>query len=65
MDSLAMLSILFATVAIPVALARDANPRRGVKRMVIALLAFNALYVGYVAWIHTTYFVPPAWPWNR
>jgi hypothetical protein len=65
MDKLAMLSVLFATAAIPVAFARDADPRRGVKRMIVALAAFYCVYVGYVGWIHTAYFVPKAWMWSR
>lgn len=65
MDKLAMLSILVATAAVPVAFARDADPRRGLRRMAVALLAFNLLYVGYVGWIHTKYFTPPAWPFGR
>jgi hypothetical protein len=61
MKSLLLVSIVIAAFAIPAITARDPNPRRGVKRMIFYLLAFNAIYLAYVAWVHPVLFVPH-WP---
>lgn len=53
-----MMSILIATVAIPAAAARDPSPRRGVRRMLLGLLAFDALYLAYVALLHAGWHAP-------
>ena len=58
MKSALLLSVLVATVAIPVMVARDANPMRGLRRMLLLLLAFNALYVAYLTLVHPVAFVP-------
>jgi hypothetical protein len=58
MRSLLLLSIVFAALAIPALTARDRDPRRGVRRMVLLVLAFNALYVAYVTLVHPYAFVP-------
>jgi len=60
-DKLAMVSIILATVAVPVFCARDRDGRRGVRRMVLLLFAFNAVYLAYLTMIHATYFVPQRW----
>jgi hypothetical protein len=62
-DSVAMMSILIATVAVPAVFARDPSAFRGLKRMLLSLLVFNALYIAYVTLIHVTYFVPQPWQW--
>ncbi len=36
-----------AVPLIPVLAARDKNPRRGVKRMILLLLVLNAIYISY------------------
>ena len=59
MDKLAMMSILFATVALPALAARDRNPRRGLRWLLLALLVFNLAYVLYVTRLHTLG-TPPA-----
>jgi len=58
MKSLLLISLLIAALAIPAITARDPNPRRGLKRMVMLLLAFNALYLAYITLIHPLIFVP-------
>jgi len=55
MDKLAMISIIIASVAGPAVFARDPDPRRGVRRMLLFLAAFVALYVAYVTLVHTSY----------
>jgi hypothetical protein len=56
------MSVLLASIAIPAALARDRDPRRAVKRMLVLLLAFNALYLAYLTLVHPFAYVP-VWPW--
>jgi hypothetical protein len=56
--SLLLISVLLAGLAIPIAAARDANPRRGVRRMFVLLLAFNVAYVVYLTFLHVRWFVP-------
>lgn len=58
MKSLLLISVLLASLGIPLLAARDRNPRRGVKRMVLLLLAFNLLYVAYLTLVHPFVFVP-------
>jgi cytochrome c biogenesis factor len=58
MKSLLLMSVLIAALAIPAIAARDRNPRRGVKRMVLMLLAFNAAYLAYITLVHPFVFVP-------
>jgi len=56
--ALLLLSIVIAALVIPMRAARDPNPRRGVKRMLLWLFLFNALYLAYMTQIHTVVFVP-------
>jgi hypothetical protein len=58
MKSLLLMSVFFAQVLIPALAARDPKPRRGVKRMVLLLVVFNALYIGYLTQLHPVWFVP-------
>jgi len=58
MKSLLLISVLIAALAIPAMAARDPNPRRGVKRMVLLLLAFNAVYLAYITLVHPFVFAP-------
>lgn len=58
MKTILLLSILFAALAMPVVTARDANPRRGMRRLLVLLLLFNAVYLYYVTRLHPDWFVP-------
>jgi len=40
-----IMSVLFATVLIPLWAARERNARRGYKRTILGLCVFNALYL--------------------
>lgn len=51
-------SIIVAIVAVPAIAARDPNPRRGLRRAVLFLLAFTLVYVGYVTLVHATWVLP-------
>jgi hypothetical protein len=53
MGKLIVFSILFATMAIPLFFARDARPKRGLRK---ALVAFS---VYCVAWVLATAFLAP------
>lgn len=55
-----MISIVIATVAVPALHARLADPRRALIRMLVMLLVFDLLYVGYAAFIHTS-IATPVW----
>ncbi len=61
MQKLLLMSILFATVIIPIILSRDKNPRRGMRRTVIFAFAFVVLW----AWCIRRFFwrlTPPRPP---
>lgn len=45
MRALLLMSILIATVAIPLWAARDPDARRGLWRTVVYMIVFNALYM--------------------
>lgn len=53
-----LIPIIVALVAVPAIAARDPDPRRGVRRTVLFLLAFTLVYVGYVTLVHATWAVP-------
>ncbi len=61
MKTLLLLSVVIAAIAIPGLAARDPNPRRGLRRALIALLVANALYIAYLTQLHPVLFVPK-WP---
>lgn len=58
MKTLFLMSIVFAALAFPVIAAKDPDPRRGLRRLVILILVFNALYLFYVTQLHPVWFVP-------
>lgn len=45
MQKLLLLSVVIATLAIPLFAARDANARRGLRRTVVTFALFVAFYV--------------------
>ena len=52
-QKLLLISVIIASLAIPLWTARDANPRRGLAKAVIVTAAFNLLYllaVKYLYW---------------
>jgi xanthine/uracil permease len=53
-----LFAIIVAIVAVPALAARDPNPRRGVRRALLFLLAFTLVYVGYVTLVHATWVLP-------
>lgn len=55
-----MLSVVFAAIVVPAVAARDRSPLRGVKRLFLYLLVFDALYVAYLALVYVPRNVPPA-----
>lgn len=63
MKTLLLLSIIFVALGAPIVTARDPNPRRGMRRLLWALLIFNAVYLIYVTRFHPEWFVPqrPSW----
>jgi hypothetical protein len=54
-----LISVLVAAIVLPVIAARDPSPRRGATRMVLYMLAFHLLYVGWLTLIHADYVPPP------
>lgn len=52
MAKLLLMSVVLATVTIPAVTARDALPRRALRRTVLALLAFNVVYAVLVIFVY-------------
>ena len=48
MEKLLLLSVVVALVAIPVLCAKDPNPRRGLKRALMLMGAYNVFYAVYL-----------------
>jgi hypothetical protein len=61
MVKVVLMSVLFATVAIPALAARDPVPRRGLKRAVVLLVAFDVLYVAVLLLVYVPFLVPELW----
>lgn len=61
MKSLLLLSVVVAAIALPALAARDPRPRRGFRRLMVALLLANAAYLAYLTLLHPVLFVPH-WP---
>ncbi len=53
-----MMSIIVATIVAPAIAARARDPGRGVRRMLLFLLVFNALYLAYLTLVHASVFEP-------
>lgn len=51
MAKLLLVSILIAAIAIPMALSRDPSATRGLRRTVIAIATFNAIYLLAVVYL--------------
>ncbi|HEY4104154.1 MAG TPA: hypothetical protein VGM44_09690 [Polyangiaceae bacterium] len=45
MSKLVLLSIVIATIAVPALAAREPSPRKGLRRVIIGMLLFEAFYV--------------------
>jgi len=58
MKTLLLFTIVIASLVFPVMGARDPNPRRAIRRLVVVLLVFNAIYLVYVTRFHLVWFVP-------
>jgi hypothetical protein len=52
MAKLILLSLLFATIAIPMSAARDASPVRGFRRAVLWMFSANALYLILILYVY-------------
>jgi hypothetical protein len=44
MAKLLLMSVIFATLGIPIITARSPSPRHGLKRAILLMLAFNLFY---------------------
>jgi hypothetical protein len=49
---LVLFSVVIGMFAIPIVTARDANAKRGVKKLVFLMLAFNLFYLFAVRYIY-------------
>ncbi|HTA91624.1 MAG TPA: hypothetical protein VK745_18705 [Polyangiaceae bacterium] len=45
MSKLILLSIVIATIVVPASAAREPSPRKGLRRVIIWMLLFEAFYV--------------------
>ncbi|MBK9519494.1 MAG: hypothetical protein IPO09_19600 [Anaeromyxobacter sp.] len=61
MKTLLLYSIVLAAIGLPALAARDADPRRGFRRLMVALFVVNAAYLAYLTLVHPFVFVPK-WP---
>lgn len=49
---LLLVSILFANVAIPIWAARERNPGRGLKKVIVSMLLFDLVYLAALVAIY-------------
>ena len=58
MRTILLLTIVLAAIAFPMIAARASDPRRGMRRLMVMILVFNAFYLFYVTRLHPYWFVP-------
>ena len=51
-SKLLLLSIVISMLAIPILAARDASPRRGLRKAVVLFLAYSAFYVLLIRFVY-------------
>jgi len=61
MGKLILVSILVATVAVPVLGATDPRPRRGLGQTLLFLLLFNVAWLAVLALVYASNFKPELW----
>jgi hypothetical protein len=52
MDKLILMSLLVATVALPVRASRQRNPRLALKRSLVYLFGFNFVYLFLILYVY-------------
>jgi hypothetical protein len=52
MQKLILMSVIYATAILPLIAARNPSPRRGLRKAVVWLLAFNVIYVLAVMFVY-------------
>ena len=52
MAKLVLLSVVIGMIAVPVMMAREKNPRRGLQRLILTIIFFNLFYLFAVRWIY-------------
>ena len=52
MAKVMLLSVVIGMMAIPILSARDANPRRSVRKVVLAIFLFNLLYLLAIRYVY-------------
>jgi hypothetical protein len=58
MHKLLLLSMVIATIVIPIIAARDPNPRRGLKKALFAIVVFAVVYLFALLFIYPKIFYP-------
>lgn len=61
MRSLLLQSVFLSWIVIPALAALDRDSRRGFRRMLFGVFAFNVLYLAYLTLVHVSAFVPSRW----
>lgn len=52
MQKLILMSVIYATAILPLIAARNPSPRRGLRKAVVWMLAFNLIYVLAVMFVY-------------
>jgi hypothetical protein len=52
MAKLILLSLLFATMFVPMRAARDASPERGFRRIIVWMFCINAIYLALILYVY-------------
>jgi hypothetical protein len=58
MKTLLLMSVVFVALLLPLITARIKDPRKGIRRLVLLIFIFNAIYLIYVTRFHPAWFVP-------
>jgi uncharacterized membrane protein len=58
MKGILLMSVIIVTFVVPTLAARRRNPARAVRGFIGFMFLFTAMYWAYVAYVHTSRFVP-------
>jgi hypothetical protein len=61
MRALGVLSVVLVAILAPALISRQPDARRGLRKVILTICVFNAVYLIYLTLVHPNVFIPH-WP---